>query len=94
VSEEHLERDLLENVGVNRRAFVKRVVAGTAFAAPLVASFSMSGLAMADGVGNTPNQTNLGQGVSGAARSGAGGTIGEALGGSAQRGMPPGTSFH
>jgi hypothetical protein len=34
----------LEEVGSGRRTFLKRVVIGTAFAAPVVASFTMSGV--------------------------------------------------
>jgi len=34
----------LEGVGPDRRAFLKRVAIGSAFAVPVVASFSMSGV--------------------------------------------------
>jgi hypothetical protein len=47
---EHLERA----VGPDRRTFVKRLVVGTAFAAPVVASFTMSGVGAVFG-GNTPS---------------------------------------
>ncbi len=36
--------EILSDVGPNRRAFVKRVVAVTAFAAPLVASYDLESL--------------------------------------------------
>lgn len=36
--------ELLEHVGIDRRRFVKRLVVGSAFAAPVVSSFSMSGV--------------------------------------------------
>jgi hypothetical protein len=45
LSDEELERGVLEHVEMDRRAFVKRVVVGTAFAVPLVASFNMDALA-------------------------------------------------
>lgn len=38
------DRQLLESAGKSRRKFVKKVIAGTAFAAPLIASFPMNGL--------------------------------------------------
>lgn len=36
--------EILESVGTSRRQFLKRVIAGTTFAVPLVASFSMNRL--------------------------------------------------
>lgn len=45
MSEEEFDREVLEGVPMDRRTFVKRVVLGTAFAIPVVASFPMSGLA-------------------------------------------------
>lgn len=36
--------DALDAVGDSRRRFVKRLVVGTAFAAPVVSSFSMNGV--------------------------------------------------
>jgi hypothetical protein len=45
MSGEELEHDVLRYVEMDRRAFVKRIVAGTAFAVPVVASFSMDALA-------------------------------------------------
>jgi hypothetical protein len=38
------EDQVLEHVGLDRRRFVKRVVIGTAFAVPVVSSFSMTGV--------------------------------------------------
>lgn len=38
------DRQLLESAGKSRRKFVKKVITGTAFAAPLIASFPMNGL--------------------------------------------------
>jgi hypothetical protein len=38
------EDQVLEHVGFDRRRFVKRVVIGTAFAVPVVSSFSMTGV--------------------------------------------------
>jgi hypothetical protein len=42
MSEEDLERDVLARVGSNRRDFVKRVLLGGAFVAPVIASFDMN----------------------------------------------------
>ena len=36
--------EALDDVGADRRSFLKRVVVGSAFAVPVVASFSMSGV--------------------------------------------------
>lgn len=36
--------EVLEHVDVNRRRFVGRLIVGSAFAAPVVSSFSMSGV--------------------------------------------------
>ena len=41
MSEEQLERELLGQVAVDRRTFMRRYVVGAAFAAPVVASFFM-----------------------------------------------------
>jgi hypothetical protein len=38
--------EVVERVGPDRRAFVRRVIVGTAFAAPIVSSFSMNSLSM------------------------------------------------
>jgi len=37
---------ILEKVDAKRRGFVKKVIVGTAFAAPVVSSFSMDGLSI------------------------------------------------
>jgi hypothetical protein len=93
MSEEELDRDVLERVGVNRRDFVKRIVLGTAFASPVIASFSMSGLSAASAAAQTSNQGPLGNIISDQAQAGAGGQLGQELGGSAQSGFPPGKIF-
>jgi hypothetical protein len=41
--DENVER-ILEAAEPEKRAFLKQIIVGTAFAAPLVASFSMEGL--------------------------------------------------
>jgi hypothetical protein len=53
MSEQELD-EVLTHVGVDRRTFVKRIVLGTAFAVPVVASFEMDSLAAAPAV-RTPN---------------------------------------
>jgi hypothetical protein len=52
---EELERDVLGKVGIDRRAFVKRLIIGTAFAVPAVSSFSMASLSASSTEGQTPN---------------------------------------
>ena len=39
-----LNEDVLNSVDESRRDFLRKVIVGTAFAAPLMASFSMDGL--------------------------------------------------
>ncbi len=41
---EHIDDELLEDVNPDRRAFVKRVVAVTAFATPMIASYDLQSL--------------------------------------------------
>ena len=41
MSEDFLEREVLGRVHMDRRAFVKKLIIGAAFAAPAVASFDM-----------------------------------------------------
>ena len=40
------EDRVLEKVNPDRRSFVRKVIIGTAFAAPVVSSFSMDGLSI------------------------------------------------
>lgn len=44
------ETDLFEKVDEGKRAFLKKLVVGAAFAAPVVHSFSMDGLRILQGV--------------------------------------------
>lgn len=90
MSEDEFDREVLDHVGVTRRTFVRRLVLGTAFAVPLLASFPMTALAADSAGAMTCNQGPLGSQVSKDARDGAGGDLGQELGGSAGRGNPPG----
>jgi len=51
------ENKVLDKVNPDRRGFVKKIIVGTAFAAPIVSSFSMDGLSIKVGrsafAGNT-----------------------------------------
>lgn len=49
--------DILSEVGPNRRAFVKRVVAVTAFAAPMIASYDLEALSPSVAHAQTTNST-------------------------------------
>lgn len=40
------EDEVLEKVDPDRRGFVRKVIVGTAFAAPVISSFSMDGLSI------------------------------------------------
>lgn len=44
------DEKILKEVGENRRDFMKKVIVGTAFAAPVIYSFSMDGLKIRMGV--------------------------------------------
>jgi len=46
-----IEDDILEGVDKKRRDFIKKVVVGTAFAVPVINSFSMDGLKVRLGPG-------------------------------------------
>jgi len=56
MSEEEFDRDVLGDVPQGRRAFVKRMLIGAAFAVPTVVSFNMVGLSAASAAANTSNQ--------------------------------------
>jgi hypothetical protein len=43
-----VESELLANVDEAKRSFLRKLVIGTAYAAPAVASFSLAGLSAAD----------------------------------------------
>src|SRR5262245_31119020 len=47
--------DVVNSVGDDRRDFIRTVIAGTAFAVPLLASFSMEGLSLEPAEGAPPN---------------------------------------
>ena len=58
MSEDHLEKEVLGKVRMDRRNFIKKAIVGTAFAIPAIASFDMLAMSgSADGVTCTvPNQ--------------------------------------
>jgi len=55
--EDRIDNDVLEGLDSSRRAFVKTVVPGTAFAAPFIASYNMKELSQL-GVGTAAAQAN------------------------------------
>lgn len=50
--------ELVERVDLSRRRFVRRLVVGTAFAVPVVSSFTMSSLSMDAAGAQQTNQTS------------------------------------
>lgn len=54
---ERQDDDILDEVGDSRRSFVRRLIVGSAFAAPVVSSFDVSSLSMASAAAG-PNQTS------------------------------------
>lgn len=89
MSEEELDREVLQHVGMDRRTFIKRVVLGTAFAIPVIASFPMSGLGAGSGGGQPSNQGPLGRNIS-SVQPEMGGDVGPVLRESAKEGYPLG----
>lgn len=59
MTEDRLDREVLEHVGVDRREFVRRTIMGSAFAVPLVASFPMSAAAESSVSSACANQTEV-----------------------------------
>jgi uncharacterized membrane protein YcgQ (UPF0703/DUF1980 family) len=58
MSDEEFERRIGDRLSVDRRAFIKKMVIGAAFAAPVVASFNMVGVGAGTALGlNTSNTT-------------------------------------
>lgn len=51
--------EILSEVGPDRRAFVKRVVAVTAFAAPMVASYDLQSLSQSVAKGQSFSNTTV-----------------------------------
>lgn len=49
--------EILDEVGSSRRSFVRKLVVGTAFVAPVVSSFDVSTMSMASASAG-PNQTS------------------------------------
>ncbi len=56
---EEKDDSVLDKVDPAKRSFVRKVVMGTAFVAPVVASFSIDGLTISDAqAGKVDNQTS------------------------------------
>src|SRR5688500_11688552 len=53
-----VEREILERVRMNRRGFVRKVIVGTAFATPVLASFDMRSMTAYAADCQTANQTS------------------------------------
>jgi hypothetical protein len=53
---DEVEKELLESVGLERRAALKRLLHGAAYVVPLVASFALSGISPLDVAHATGNQ--------------------------------------
>ena len=71
MSGDQLEREVLGRAGIDRRSFIKKVVAGAAFAVPVVVSFDMLTSNTADGVTcTTANSTTTDSGGSGTGTTG------------------------
>jgi hypothetical protein len=56
---EDSEDEILDDVHPNRRTFVKRVVAVTAFATPMVASYDLQSLSPSVAEAQTSNVSNV-----------------------------------
>ena len=53
------EDEVLPEVDEGRRGFIRKIAVGTAFAAPVVASFDMTGLTFGTAANAGPNGSNL-----------------------------------
>jgi hypothetical protein len=74
MSEDHLEREVLGEVGMDRRNFVKKLVLGAAFAVPVISSFDMLTSSVAGGQTCTASNGSVsGSGESGSGLQGGGG---------------------
>jgi hypothetical protein len=58
MSEEEFEREVAGRFAVDRRAFIKKMVVGAAFAAPVIASFNMVGLGAGTAHGSITSNTS------------------------------------
>ena len=57
--DDETSEEILSEVGPDRRAFVKRVVAVTAFAAPMVASYDLESLSQSVAKGATTSSMTV-----------------------------------
>jgi hypothetical protein len=55
MDDDGLESEVLSKVGTDRRTFVKRLVVGSAFAIPLVASFDVDSLTLSKAEALSPS---------------------------------------
>ena len=55
--DDKLDPKLLESVDESKRSSLKKLILGSAFAVPIIASFSLSGLGTAEAGAHTGNQT-------------------------------------
>jgi uncharacterized protein YjbI with pentapeptide repeats len=58
MASDEVPKIVLESVDEPRRAFLRKLIVGSAFVVPSVASFSMTGLSVAEAACLAPNQTN------------------------------------
>jgi uncharacterized protein YjbI with pentapeptide repeats len=58
MASDEVPKIVLESVDEPRRAFLRKLIVGSAFVVPSVASFSMAGLSVAEAACLAPNQTN------------------------------------
>ncbi len=56
MSHREMPDELLAGVSEEKRSFLKRLVAGTAFAVPVILSFSMDGLKLKAAYGASPGK--------------------------------------
>src|SRR5579862_120296 len=76
MSDDEFEAEVVKRVGMDRRTFVRRLLLGSAFAVPVVASFDLSTLTMASADAMSPN------GASGRTKLVATGAVVQVVGGS------------
>jgi len=55
--DDKLDKKLLEKIDESRRSALKKLILGSAFAVPVIASFGMGGLGVLEAHAGAPNQT-------------------------------------
>ncbi len=93
MSEDQFEKEILGKAAIDRRSFIKKVIVGSAFAAPVVASFNMFAMSGSASGQTTCTTSNGSSGTGGSGTTGgAGGSRRRSSGEGACGGDPGGAT--